>query len=230
MKNALTLLGVTLTVLAPCAHAQFGGGPTKIETIEVRDDIMAALKAVTNQPVKYVINTHYHADHSGGNAKLQAGGSLVFASDQARARMIAIDQAGLPNITVADAATIRIGGQTVEIHKIGRAHTNTDLVVLFPEQRLLAAGDIFANGPGTSAQLVDYAGGGSAKGVARGRRSSAQARVRRGDSGSWADFDPRRSRGRRARAVRLGGFPRAIGARRAHRGVSLKRSPAGHLR
>ncbi len=198
MKTALTLLGVALTALAPCAHAQFGGGPTKIETIKVRDDIyvisnvavpglttalvtnegvllvddkfevdhdniMAALKAITNQPVKYVINTHYHGDHSGGNAKLQAGGSLVFASDQARARMIAVDQPGLPNITVADAATIHIGGKTVEIHKVGRAHTNTDLVVLFPEQRLLAAGDIFANGPGTSAQLVDYAGGGSAK-------------------------------------------------------------------
>jgi cyclase len=77
--------------------------------------------------------------------------------------MVAVNQPGLPNITVGDAATIYVGGKTVEIHKVGPAHTNTDLVVLFPEQRVLAAGDIFANGPGTSAELVDYPGGGSAK-------------------------------------------------------------------
>jgi glyoxylase-like metal-dependent hydrolase (beta-lactamase superfamily II) len=113
--------------------------------------------------VKYVINTHYHGDHSGGNAKLQALGTLAVASIEARASMVAANQSGQPNITVGDHAAIHVGGKTVEIHKVGRAHTNGDVVVLFPEQRVLAAGDIFANGPGTSAQLVDYAGGGSAK-------------------------------------------------------------------
>jgi glyoxylase-like metal-dependent hydrolase (beta-lactamase superfamily II) len=77
--------------------------------------------------------------------------------------MVATNQPGQPNITFSDHATIHLGGKTVEIHRVGRAHTNGDVVVLFPEQRVLAAGDIFANGPGTSAQLVDYAGGGSAK-------------------------------------------------------------------
>jgi len=125
--------------------------------------IMAALKTVTNQPVKYVINTHYHADHSGGNAKLQALDVLAVASVEARARMVTVNQPGLPDITVGDRAEIYLGGKKIEIHKVGRAHTNTDVVVLFPEQRVLAAGDIFANGPGTSAQLVDYNGGGSAK-------------------------------------------------------------------
>lgn len=187
-----------LTLLAPCAEAQFGSEPAKLELIKVRDDIyvisnvavpglvtalitnegvllvddkfevdhdniVALLKTVTNQPVKYVINTHYHGDHSGGNAKLQAGGTLAVASDQARARMVATNQSGQPTITFSDQAAIHIGGKAVEIHKVGRAHTNGDVVVLFPEHRVLAAGDIFANGPGTSAQLVDYAGGGSAK-------------------------------------------------------------------
>jgi cyclase len=127
------------------------------------DSIMAALKTVTNQPVKYVINTHYHGDHSGGNAKLQALGTLAVASIEARASMVAANQSGQPNITVGNRAELFIGGKKVEIHKVGRAHTNGDVVVLFPEQRVLAAGDIFANGPGTSAQLVDYNGGGSAK-------------------------------------------------------------------
>jgi cyclase len=127
------------------------------------DSIMAALKTVTSQPVKYVINTHYHGDHSGGNAKLQALDVLAVASVEARARMVTVNQSGLPDITVGDRAEIYLGGKKIEIHKVGRAHTNTDVVVLFPEQRVLSAGDIFANGPGTSAQLVDYAGGGSAK-------------------------------------------------------------------
>ena len=125
--------------------------------------IMAALKMVTNQPVKYVINTHYHGDHSGGNAKLQAMGVLAVGSDAARARMVATNQPGAQNITFADHAALHLGGKTIELHRVGPAHTNGDIVVLFPAQRVLAAGDIFANGPGTSAQLVDYPGGGSAK-------------------------------------------------------------------
>lgn len=128
------------------------------------DNIMAMLKTITNQPVKYVVNTHYHADHSGGNAKLQAMGTLAVASDNARARMVATKQSGQQNITFNEHATIHLGGKTVELYSVGfRAHTNGDIVVLFPEQRVLASGDIFANGPGTSAELVDYAGGGSAK-------------------------------------------------------------------
>jgi glyoxylase-like metal-dependent hydrolase (beta-lactamase superfamily II) len=121
------------------------------------------LKTVTSEPVKYVVNTHYHGDHSGGNAKLQAQGTIAVASIEARASMVAANQSGQPDITVAEHAAIHIGGKTVEIHKVGRAHTDGDVVVLFPEQRVLAAGDIFANGPGTSAQLVDYNGGGSAR-------------------------------------------------------------------
>lgn len=198
-KNViLSVFGTALALLTPLAQAQFGGQPSKLETIKVRDDIyvisnvavpglvtalitndgvvlvddkfeidhdgiMAELKKITNQPVKYVINTHYHGDHSGGNAKLQALGTLAVASTEARASMVAANQSGQPNITVGNHAELHIGGKTVEIHKVGRAHTNGDVVVLFPEQRVLAAGDIFANGPGTSAQLVDYRGGGSAK-------------------------------------------------------------------
>jgi glyoxylase-like metal-dependent hydrolase (beta-lactamase superfamily II) len=127
------------------------------------DNIMRLLRTVTSQPVKYVINTHYHGDHSGGNAKLQALNAIVVASQRARARMVATNQSGAPNVTLEAPTSIYIGGKAVEIHPVGPAHTNGDVVVLFPEHRVLAAGDIFANGPGTSAQLVDYAGGGSVK-------------------------------------------------------------------
>ena len=127
------------------------------------DNIMQLLKSVTNQPVKYVINTHYHGDHSGGNAKLQALDAFVIASDQARARMVAGNQSGQPDFTLSDRAALYVGGKAIELYRVTPAHTDGDVVVLFPEHRVLAAGDIFANGPGTSAQYVDHRGGGSAK-------------------------------------------------------------------
>jgi glyoxylase-like metal-dependent hydrolase (beta-lactamase superfamily II) len=126
------------------------------------DNIVAMLKTVTNQPIKYVINSHYHADHSGGNAKLQAGGTLAVASAQARARMVAGNQSGQPDITIEPRGTIHLGGKSAEIYWFGRAHTDGDVVVLFPEDSVLAAGDMFTVGEGTP-QLIDYNGGGSAK-------------------------------------------------------------------
>jgi cyclase len=126
------------------------------------DNVVAMLKTVTNQPIKYVINTHYHADHSGGNAKLQVAGTLAVASAQARQRMVAGNQSGLPDLTVQPRGTIWLGGQAAEIYWMGRAHTDGDVVVLFPQSRVLAAGDMYTHGDGTP-QLVDYAGGGSAK-------------------------------------------------------------------
>jgi cyclase len=127
------------------------------------DNIMSMVRSVTDRPVKYVINTHYHGDHSGGNAKLQALDAIAVASDQARARMVTANQSGQPDVTISDSAKLYIGGKTVELHLVAAAHTDGDVVVLFPDYSVLAAGDIFANGPGTSAQLVDGNGGGSAK-------------------------------------------------------------------
>jgi glyoxylase-like metal-dependent hydrolase (beta-lactamase superfamily II) len=124
--------------------------------------ILAQLKTVTNQPVKYVINTHHHADHSGGNAKLQALNVQVVASRQARDNMVQAKQPGQPNMTFDGHASIHLGGKRVELYQFGRAHTNGDAVVLFPQQRTLAAGDMFTLGDSTP-QLVDYPGGGSAK-------------------------------------------------------------------
>jgi glyoxylase-like metal-dependent hydrolase (beta-lactamase superfamily II) len=126
------------------------------------DNVVAMLKTVTNQPIKYVINTHYHADHSGGNAKLQAAGTLAVASAQARQRMVAANQPGLPDLTVQPHGTIWLGGKSAEIYWMGLAHTDGDVVVLFPQSRVLAAGDMYTHGEGTP-QLVDHAGGGSAK-------------------------------------------------------------------
>ena len=126
------------------------------------DSILAELKKVTNQPVKYVINTHHHGDHSGGNAKLQQLNVQVLASEQAREHMVDGKQPGLPTIAIEHHAHIYLGGKNVELYHFGRAHTNGDVVAYFPAHRVLAAGDMFTFGDATP-QLIDYAGGGSAK-------------------------------------------------------------------
>lgn len=126
------------------------------------DNLMAKLRQVTNQPVKYVINTHYHNDHSGGNAKLKAEGTLAVASVAARKRMVEASPADAVNITVEPRGAVYLGGKVAEIYYLGRGHTDGDIVVLFPEHRTLAAGDLFTAGEGLP-ELVDHAGGGSAK-------------------------------------------------------------------
>ena len=124
--------------------------------------IMAELKKVTSQPIKYVINTHHHGDHSGSNVKMQALGAQIVASEEAWQNMVDGNQPGPPNVTFENEAHIHLGGKNVDLYHFGRAHTNGDVVVLFKQDRVLAAGDMFTFGDATP-ELIDYAGGGSAK-------------------------------------------------------------------
>jgi glyoxylase-like metal-dependent hydrolase (beta-lactamase superfamily II) len=125
-------------------------------------NIVSEVKKLTNQPIKYVVNTHHHADHSGGNAKMQAMSVQVVASEQAHENMVDGKMPGQPTMTFRDRASIHLGGKTVELYHFGRAHTNGDVVALFPAQRALAAGDMFTFGDDVP-ELIDYPGGGSAK-------------------------------------------------------------------
>jgi glyoxylase-like metal-dependent hydrolase (beta-lactamase superfamily II) len=124
--------------------------------------ILAELKKITDKPVRYVVNTHHHGDHSGGNAKLQQLNAQVVASVQARENMVDGNLPGLPNVVFDGHTRLYLGGKSVDLYHFGRAHTNGDIVAYFPASRVLAAGDMFTYGDATP-QLIDYAGGGSAK-------------------------------------------------------------------
>ena len=126
------------------------------------ENILEMLSTVTDQPVRYVINTHHHGDHTGGNAIAQQMGVQVIASEQARRYMASGNLPGAPTITYQDRAFVHLGGKTVELHYFGRAHTSGDTFVYFPEHRVLATGDAFTQGRATP-QLIDYQGGGSAR-------------------------------------------------------------------
>jgi glyoxylase-like metal-dependent hydrolase (beta-lactamase superfamily II) len=126
------------------------------------DNIVSEVKKLTNQPIKYIVSTHHHGDHTGGNPRLQQLGAQVVSTEEARQNMADGKQPGLPNVTFEHHATIYLGGKTAELYHWGRAHTNGDAVVLFPAQRVLASGDMFTYGDDVP-ELIDYSGGGSGK-------------------------------------------------------------------
>ena len=122
------------------------------------NDIMAKIKSVTNQPVKYVLNTHHHGDHTGSNAQFPPTTELI-STLNARKNMIEGKQSGAPRVTFTQETDVFLGGKQVQMRYFGRGHTNGDAMVYFPALRLIHAGDLMA---GTS-PLIDYSGGGSLK-------------------------------------------------------------------
>jgi len=112
------------------------------------DDIQSRIKALSDKPVKYVFNTHSHGDHTSGNIKFLPAATII-AHRNARAAMIDGKQPGPPQITYTDSISINLGGKEVTGRYFGRAHTNGDTWVYFPQQKVLATGDSFNNGLGT---------------------------------------------------------------------------------
>jgi cyclase len=145
------------------------------------DGILAAVASVTDQPIRYVLNTHQHDDHAGGDRTMLPIADVI-AHKNVRANLIDIKQPyyqddpslpiGLPNITFADEFAIHIGDTQTRALWFGRGHTNGDAVVYFPDLKTIHTGDLFlGRAPPPSGQdadrprgvniYVDYAQGGS---------------------------------------------------------------------
>lgn len=108
--------------------------------------ILAKVKSVTDKPVRYVLNTHQHGDHTGGNAALLAANAEIIIHKNARANMAAAEMPGIPRITYSDESQVFLGGKEVRAKYLGRGHTNGDAVIYFPSERVLHTGDLFTNG------------------------------------------------------------------------------------
>ncbi len=125
--------------------------------------ILEAIQAVTDKPVTMIINTHTHADHTGGNVEFPTATEIV-AHANTKAAMQKMDAFKgsnakfLPNKTVADRLTLLDGLDRMDLYYFGRGHTDGDLVVVFPEKRLAHLGDLF---PSKAAPFIDVANGGS---------------------------------------------------------------------
>src|SRR5579864_5160964 len=120
------------------------------------NDIVDKVKSVTNQPIKYVINTHHHGDHTGSNAKFPATTEII-STAMARANMIQGKQPGPPRVVFTQESDVFLGGKEVRARYYGRGHTNGDAVIYFPALRTIHTGDLMAG----KTPLIDYPGGGS---------------------------------------------------------------------
>lgn len=138
--------------------------------------IRAAIAKITDKPVSFVFNTHWHGDHVGGNEAFAEAGTLVVAHDNVRTRlssdqvMAAFDrtvpaapQGALPVITFNDQVTFHVGGHTVRAVHIPSAHTDGDAIVHLPGSNVIHTGDLVFYG---LYPVVDYSNGGSLKGMA----------------------------------------------------------------
>ncbi len=123
------------------------------------EEIQSLVASVSDLPVKYVINTHHHGDHSGSNASFLQSAEVI-AHKNARDNIIRNNQDGAPRIIFMDETAIFLGGVEVQAFHLGTGHTNGDAVVYFPDLNTIHGGDLLH----TTAPFIDYGNGGSSKG------------------------------------------------------------------
>jgi cyclase len=141
----------------------------------LHDKIKAAIAAVSNLPVKYLINTHYHGDHTGGNEGFAKDGATIVAQVHVKNRLAAGTTNGLTGVKTPPAppgalptdtyevfSKVRLPGRVADLKHIRNAHTDGDTYVWFKTANVLATGDTFTNGRYPN---IDFANGGNIKGM-----------------------------------------------------------------
>jgi len=144
------------------------------------EKIQAALKElkITDKPVRFVINTHYHGDHAGGNAPFSNAGSTLIAQDNVRKRLAsggvsgnggslkienkAAEKAALPVITFEHDVTVHLNGEDIRALHFPSGHTDGDSIIFFPKNNVVHMGDDFVR---YGFPFIDVASGGSVQGM-----------------------------------------------------------------
>ena len=149
---------------------------------EIMEDIlMTSLKKITDKPIEYIINTHFHHDHSDGNRAFGKKGIPIIAHQNAKKRMMddaelyggiystikdfvqpKYDKSSLPVFTYESKMTISQGNEEIELYNFGNAHTDGDSVVVFKNNNIIHTGDAFVR---YGYPYVDLNNGGSIKGL-----------------------------------------------------------------
>jgi cyclase len=150
------------------------------EYAPLADKIRAALKSVgaPDRPVRFILGTHYHFDHTGGNLPFAQSGTLLIAPEEQRLRlasggtignnagiskeMKAAGPGALPVITFDHELTVHLNGEAIRAVHYAHAHTAGDAIVFFPAAKTIAMGDIFVR---YGFPFIDLAGGGSVQGM-----------------------------------------------------------------
>jgi cyclase len=138
--------------------------------------LLEAIKSVTDKPIKYLINTHYHGDHTGGNVVLEKQVAAIVAHSNVRNRMVTAQanlepgkRGGLPELAFGwpdpkekAYLAIHLGGTEIHLAHFGPGHTDGDVLVGIPGQKFMHLGDIFFNG---FTPYIDTSAGGSLEGM-----------------------------------------------------------------
>lgn len=128
------------------------------------EKILAAIRTLTDKPVRFVVNTHLHGDHTGGNENLAAIGATILARENVRARMHAADspEGALPVITFEEPISFHFNGEEISIiPAVAPAHTDGDSLVYFRGSNVLHTGDVYVT---TSFPVADTDNGGRVAG------------------------------------------------------------------
>ena len=145
------------------------------EFAPLHDKIKAAISVISNQPIKWLIDTHFHGDHTGGNAPFAKDGVTIVAHANVKTRLASGTTNGLtgaktppaapealPTKTYTDNFKIMMKGRVADLKHIANAHTDGDTYVWFKTANVLATGDTFTNGRYPN---IDFANGGNIKGM-----------------------------------------------------------------
>ena len=153
------------------------------DTVFVVDDqfaplapkIQAAIAAISPKPIQFIVNTHWHNDHTGGNETFAKAGAIIVAHENVRRRMSseqfleflklkepAAPKAALPIVTFAASLSFHVNGEEIRVVHVPRAHTDGDAIVHFMDSDVVHMGDIYFNG---LYPFIDYSSGGSIDGT-----------------------------------------------------------------
>ena len=137
--------------------------------------IQAAISKLTAKPVRFVLNTHWHGDHTGGNENMGKSGAIIVAHENVRSRMGSEQfiellkmtekpspQGALPVVTFASSVTFHLNGDEIRVFHVPKAHTDGDAIVHFVKSDVVHMGDVYFNG---MYPFIDTSSGGSIRGV-----------------------------------------------------------------
>jgi len=140
---------------------------------ELSEDILKAIRQISKKPIKMLINTHFHGDHTGGNMAFNKEGAVIFSHKNARERLAGIvnsdqkkiDESSLPMVTFTEKLQFHHNNETIQAFHIENAHTDGDVAIYFPKSNVIHTGDVFFNG---GYPFIDIENGGSVEGYLKG--------------------------------------------------------------